>query len=196
MLANQGQVLTDDQCMMVAKRLFRAIDQEERRTLNKEQAVEFVAFMREHLFHGVYKEERDRAPIEAMFDQLEGENYDVEYPNPRDPVNPIKRTERRIKFKPLYLNFYDQAKSDGCLWVPFEETTNKVKKPMDYAEAMEADSPTVVDRQAARSRILAKASESAAALVSEQNKQRALLQSVINVSPSPSNVVLEENKRE
>ena len=54
--------------MVVAKRLFRAIDQEERRTLNKEQAVEFVAFMREHLFHGTYKEERDRAPIEAMFD--------------------------------------------------------------------------------------------------------------------------------
>ena len=77
-------------------------------------------------------------------------------------MNPIKKTERRIKFKPLYLNFYDQAKNDGCIWVPFEETTSKTKKKVDYAEAMEADSPTAVDREEARSRMLAKASESAA----------------------------------
>ena len=41
--------------------------------MNKEEAVEFVAFMKEHLFHGTYQEDRDRAGIEAMFDELEGE---------------------------------------------------------------------------------------------------------------------------
>ena len=81
--------------------------------------------------------------------------------------------------------------------MPFEETTSKTKKKVDYAEAMEADSPTAVGREEARSRMIAKASESAAALVSEQNKQRVLLQKAINpVSPSPSNVMFEEHKRE
>ena len=129
---NQGQVLTDSQCLQIAKRLFRAIDQEERKNLNKEQAVEFLAFLKEHLFHSTYKESRDKPKVEAMFEQLPGESFELKLPNPEYPEYPIITQEKRVKFTPLYQALYAEARADGCIWIPFEETSPK-KKP-SYAE--------------------------------------------------------------
>lgn len=91
-------MLKDHECLSIAKRLFRAIDQEERRTLNKEQTVEFVVFLREHLFHTTYKESRDLPKVEAMFEQLPGESFEVKLPNEEYPEYPIISQEKRVKF--------------------------------------------------------------------------------------------------
>ena len=99
-------MLTDGQSSQIAKRLFLAIDQEERKTLNKEQAVEFCAFLREHLFHGSYKEERDKSQIEALFDTLPTESFELIIPNPDYPEYPTITQEKRVKFKPLYEVLY------------------------------------------------------------------------------------------
>lgn len=116
----------------VAKRLFRAIDQEERKTLNKEEAVEFLGFMKEHLFHASYKESKDRPKIEAMFDQLQGKDFELKLPNPDYPKYPIITSEKRVAFKPLFDAIYAEARTDGCIWIPFEETSPKPK--LSYAE--------------------------------------------------------------
>ena len=134
-MKNQGQVLTNGQVSQVAKRLFRAIDQEERKNLNKEQAVEFISFMKEHMFHSSYKESRDKPKVEALFDQLPGTNYEVKLPNPDYPEYPIIIQEKRVAFKPIYESVYAEAKNDGCIWIPFEETTPKPKQ--SYAEKAE-----------------------------------------------------------
>ena len=98
--------------------------------MNKEQTVEFVAFLKEHLFHSSYREDRDRPGVEAMFDALPGEEFELKLPNPNYPEYPIITQEKRIKFKPLYEAIYAEARSDGCIWVPFEETSPKRKATM------------------------------------------------------------------
>lgn len=133
-----------DQCLYIAKRLFRAIDQESRKSLNKEETVEFVEFLREHLFHADYREERDRPQIEALFDTLPGQDFELKIPNPEYPDFPIIKKERRVTFAPLYKTFYEQARADGCIWIPFEETSPK-KKP-DWAELAEAGSRAELDK--------------------------------------------------
>ena len=132
---NKGQVLTDQQCKQIAKRLFKAIDQDERKTLNKEQAVEFVAFLKDHLFHASYKESRDKPKIEALFDSLDAQKFELKLPNDSDPEHPFITEEKRVTFKPLFDAVYGEARSDGCIWIPFEETSPKPK--MSYAEASE-----------------------------------------------------------
>ena len=98
--------MTEDQCSAIAKRLFKAIDQEGRKTMNKEQTIEFVSFLKEHLFHSSYREERDRPGVEAMFESLPGEEFELKLPNPAYPEYPIITKEKRIKFRPLYEAIY------------------------------------------------------------------------------------------
>ena len=53
--------------------------------MNKEQAVEFLVFLKEHLFQSTYKESRDKPKVEAMFEQLPGESFELKLPNPEYP---------------------------------------------------------------------------------------------------------------
>ena len=146
---NKAQVLTDQQVQQVAKRLFRAIDQEEHKTLNKEEATEFFSFLKEHLFHSQYNEARDKAKIENMFDTLPFKEREYEVPNPERPEYPIKKKENRVAFKPLFDALYAEARADGCIWIPFEETSPKKKQ--SYADMMEGggDERQVTATQAA-----------------------------------------------
>ena len=43
-----------------------------------------------------------------------------------------------MKFTPLYTALYGEARADGCIWIPFEETSPK-KKPSYAESAMEAE---------------------------------------------------------
>lgn len=60
---NKGQVITDAQANSIGRRLFKAIDQFERKTLNREEAAEFMSFLMDNLFHGSYREDRDMPKI-------------------------------------------------------------------------------------------------------------------------------------
>ena len=69
---------------------------------------------------------------------MPGENFEYKVPNLEYPEYPIIKTEKRVKFAPLYEIFYEQARNDGCIWISFEETSPK-KKP-DWAEMAESAS--------------------------------------------------------
>ena len=91
--------------------------------------------MKEHLFHSQYKESRDKAKIEELFDTLPHTERDIELPNLDRPEYPIKKKEKRVAFKPLFDALYAEARADGCIWIPFEETSPK--KKLDYADMMD-----------------------------------------------------------
>ena len=91
--------------------------------------------MKEHLFHASYKESKDKPKIEAMFDQLPGKDFELKLPNPDYPKYPIITSEKRVAFKPLFDAIYAEARADGCIWIPFEETSPKPK--LSYAEQQE-----------------------------------------------------------
>ena len=74
--------------------------------MNKEQAVEFVVFLKEHLFHSSYKESRDRPQIEELFDNVETKPFELKLPNEDDPDHPIITEEQRVSFKPIYEAVY------------------------------------------------------------------------------------------
>ena len=84
--------------MSIGRRLFKAIDQMERKTLNREEATEFATFLWEHLFHGSFKEERDLPTVQRMLDTLPFENTMISFPNSRNPKAPIVVTEPRVVF--------------------------------------------------------------------------------------------------
>ena len=92
----------------------------------------YLGFMKEHLFHASYKESKDKPKIEAMFDQLPGKDFELKLPNPDYPKYPIITSEKRVAFKPLFDAIYAEARADGCIWIPFEETSPKPK--LSYAE--------------------------------------------------------------
>ena len=51
--------------------------------------MEFVAFLKDHLFHSSYRESRDKGKIEALFDTLPTESFELKTPNPDYPEYPI-----------------------------------------------------------------------------------------------------------
>ena len=59
----------------------------------------------------------------------------LKLPNLEYPEYPIVTEERRVGFRALYDAVYAEARADGCIWIPFDETSPK-KKP-SYAEAAE-----------------------------------------------------------
>ena len=91
--------------------------------------------MKEHLFHSQYKEARDKAKIEEIFDTLPFKEREIELPNKERPEYPIRKKEKRVAFKPLFDALYAEARADGCIWIPFEETSPKPKQ--SYADMME-----------------------------------------------------------
>lgn len=102
-----------------------------------EEASEFVIFLMDNLFHGSYREERDLPQIQQLLKTLPFESTKITFPNSKDPSKPIVVTEPRIAFQPLYDITYSKARTDGCIWVPFEETTETAMKKLkknDYAE--------------------------------------------------------------
>ena len=70
-----------------------------------------------------------------MFDTLPFKEREYEVPNPERPEYPIKKKENRVAFKPLFDALYAEARADGCIWIPFEETSPKKKQ--SYADMME-----------------------------------------------------------
>ena len=71
-----------------------------------------------------------------MFDRLPTQSFEVLVPNPYFPEHPTTKTEQRVSFKPLFDAVYAEARADGSIWIPFEETSPK-RKP-DYADFAEA----------------------------------------------------------
>ena len=67
-----------------------------------------------------------------MFDQLPTESFELTLPNEEYPEYPIITQEKRIKFDPIYKALYAEARADGCIYIPFHETSPK-KKP-SYAD--------------------------------------------------------------
>ena len=52
----------------------------------------------------------------------------IEIPNKDKPEYPIKTIEKRVSFKALYLKIVPLAKEDGCIFIPYEETTDEKRK--------------------------------------------------------------------
>ena len=46
-------------------------------------------------------------------------------PDPKNPKYEVKKTETRVEFEPLLEMLLEEARNDGCLMIPFEETSKK-----------------------------------------------------------------------
>ena len=48
---NKGQVITEAQLSQIARRLFVTLDADGKLALCQEEIIEFICFMKEHLYH-------------------------------------------------------------------------------------------------------------------------------------------------
>ena len=112
--------MTESQFKEVAKRLFRTIDEESTRTLNKDETFEYINFMRNNMYHN----KETQKDCEAVWKSIEGKTVvEKKMPNPKKPQYPIFVKEERINFRSLWSLILAAGKEDGCVWIPFEETT-------------------------------------------------------------------------
>ena len=66
--------------------------------------------------------------IQENWDKIAKKEVDVERHNPAKPEYPIKTTELRIRFKHLFAQVLPAAKEDGCIFIPYEETTEAARQ--------------------------------------------------------------------
>lgn len=112
--------MTESQLKEVAKRLFRTIDEESTRTLNKDETFEYINFMRENMYHN----RETQKDVEAVWKSIKDKTIvEKKVPNPKKPQYPLLVKEERINFRSLWSQILEAGKEDGCVWIPFEETT-------------------------------------------------------------------------
>ena len=66
--------------------------------------------------------------IEDLWKEAEKKSIEVKLPNPAKPEYPIITNVDIVTFKVLYQQVLPIAKEDGCLFVPYEETTEAARK--------------------------------------------------------------------
>ena len=82
---NKGQVLTEAQLSQIARRLFVTLDADNKLALTQEETIEFICFLKEHLYHEDFNYEAEKKAIDAMWDKLPKEEYTLETPNEYNP---------------------------------------------------------------------------------------------------------------
>ena len=82
---NKGQVITESQLSQIARRLFVTMDADNKLALTKEETIEFICFMKEHLYHEEFIFEKNKAAVEAIYEALPKTEYIVEVPNAHNP---------------------------------------------------------------------------------------------------------------
>ena len=53
--------------------------------LTKDETIEFICFLKEHLYHTDFDYESQKKELDAMWDQLPKDEYTVEIPNEYNP---------------------------------------------------------------------------------------------------------------
>ena len=61
------------------------MDADNKLALTKEETIEFISFMKEHLYHEEFRPEREKAAVEAMVEGLPKTEFTIEVPNPHNP---------------------------------------------------------------------------------------------------------------
>ena len=89
MESNKGQVVTEAQLSQIARRLFVTMDADSKLALSKEECIEFICFIKEHLYHDEYIYDKDKAAIEAMYETLPKVEMEIEIVV--NPLNPNKK---------------------------------------------------------------------------------------------------------
>ena len=74
------------------------------------------------------KDETSQKVIQEQWDNAEKVEVEVKLPNPDKPEYPIITSEKRVTFKVLFNQVLPLAKEDGCVFIPYEETTEAARQ--------------------------------------------------------------------
>ena len=107
---NKGQVVTEQQLGQIARRLFVSLDADNKLALTKDEAIEFICFMKENLYHSDFDPEKNKAEVDAMYEALPKTQFVIEVPNVHNPKYKEKRNQDRVLFEPLYEVILNEAK--------------------------------------------------------------------------------------
>ena len=62
-----------------------------------------------------------------MYEALPKTEFIVEVPNVHNPKYKDKVPQNRVEYNPLIETILNEAKEDGCIWIPYEVTEAKNK---------------------------------------------------------------------
>lgn len=139
-MPNSGQVLSEDQLNQVARRLFETLDMEERKSLSKSQCEEFFDFVRDTIYHKpIYVPKSEILTFEQRWPKLKKITFEYSVPDPANPKYTRSAIEERVEFENIWLMLILEARADGCLLIPFEETSKKYVEERERQIAAEND---------------------------------------------------------
>lgn len=128
-MPNKGQVVTQAQLELVARRLFETIDMDNKKALNKVECEEFFDFIRDTVYHKpIYVPKSEIIQFEARWDTLKKVYVESLKALDGDEKKLTKIAELRVTFEAIWEVLLAESKADGCLFIPFEETSASVKQ--------------------------------------------------------------------
>ena len=141
---NKGQVLNDNQLETVARSLFETMDSESKGSLSKSECEEYFEFMKETVYHKPqYVHKSLLLPFEQRWKQLKRIVTEEYVPEGDDPNKLMKLVQERVEFDAIWEMVIAEAKEDGCLFIPFEETSKaslEAGKVPDFLEMQKKQS--------------------------------------------------------
>lgn len=139
-MPNSGQVLSEDQLNQVARRLFETLDMEERKSLSKSQCEEFFDFVRDNIYHKpIYVPKSEILKFDQRWPMLTKIAFQITVPDPSNPKLTRPAFEERVEFESIWHMLLQEARADGCLLIPFEETSKKYVEERERQIAAEND---------------------------------------------------------
>ena len=104
--------------------------------LNKESFTEFWEFIFRSCWQKCPTDAEQEKQINDMWKHIEKSQHEITLPNPEKPEYPIRTKEYRTTFKAIWAMVLPAAKTDGCIFIPYEETTDEKRKQKQTEELL------------------------------------------------------------